>query len=359
MAEISTNLYNQLRTILLKCGPFSDFAQLKALFVDKRISAWRDNLPDAKEMATRVNLVIDYLVEQNNAEHENALVLFLRVLCDQKKVSDACYQQLLELAHDLENELLVSNKPQLNLNSISTPILRKQKFNWLCLIGAFCCFLVGIWIGTALPQSIGIEDNPSNTATIDDLASATKTMVVPPYSPKPTATSTSSEVLFYEDFESEATPEWGHFENALPVDGKLEVQNGSVATEPIGDQDWTNYAVTLTMTHYGTDEWRVFIRAKDENNYMEFLCRGSSYLCFWYVVVDGVRQPPSTFYTLEHSKPFQIRLEARKNRYLVFFNGQEQEEYLINDEFDAGYFAFLTSESATLSIESIEVIRLP
>lgn len=111
MINISPNLYKQLRDVLLNCGPFANNTELKAVFVDARISCWRDNLPEATDVSNRVNLVIDFLLKQSSITNENALVLLLYVLSDQKNTDDVCHQQLIVLANDLKQQLNVSDIP--------------------------------------------------------------------------------------------------------------------------------------------------------------------------------------------------------------------------------------------------------
>lgn len=95
-------LYRRLREILLKCGPFNTDQELRAVFIDQRISVWRDKLPETYERTKRVNGVIDFLYRQDNEKKENALVLFLRVLSEQLSNQDTCHQQLVEMSHKLE-----------------------------------------------------------------------------------------------------------------------------------------------------------------------------------------------------------------------------------------------------------------
>jgi hypothetical protein len=70
------------------------------LFVDARLSPWRDWLPDAPTPAERVLAVIEALSERYNPQGENALVLFLRVLSDNVPLGDACHHELAALAEE-------------------------------------------------------------------------------------------------------------------------------------------------------------------------------------------------------------------------------------------------------------------
>jgi hypothetical protein len=100
--HISPELYQKLQATLLRCGAFRRDSDLPPLFVDSRISVWRDDLPSANSPSKRVQAVVDYLLPQANAAGENALVLFLRVLADHKPSGDACHGQLEALAGALE-----------------------------------------------------------------------------------------------------------------------------------------------------------------------------------------------------------------------------------------------------------------
>jgi len=98
---ISPQLYGRLQATLLRCGPFRSDNALAPLFVDSRISPWRDLLPSRDNPAERVQAVIEKLSERNNAQGDNALVLLLCVLRDQTSADDACYGQLDALVNDL------------------------------------------------------------------------------------------------------------------------------------------------------------------------------------------------------------------------------------------------------------------
>lgn len=109
MSNITSSLYRQLRNTLLNCGPFANSADLKAVFVDARISNWRDSLPDATNAVSRVNTTIDFLSRQFNVAGENALVLLLYVLSEQKELGDTCYHQLVTLANQLQQQIKLSD----------------------------------------------------------------------------------------------------------------------------------------------------------------------------------------------------------------------------------------------------------
>jgi CheY-like chemotaxis protein len=101
---IPSNLYRQLRTVLLNCGPFATASELNAIFVEKRLVPWRNRLPEANSPTARVEGVIDFLHDQYSNTGENALVLFLRVLSERLDSEDTCHHSLVNLADELEHE---------------------------------------------------------------------------------------------------------------------------------------------------------------------------------------------------------------------------------------------------------------
>ncbi|MBN2006241.1 MAG: metallophosphoesterase [Anaerolineae bacterium] len=99
--NIPPELYRDLQAALLRCGPFQSDSTLRPLFVDSRISAWRDDLPSADSASKRVQAVIDYLLPKFNDSGDNALVLLILVIRDQTPRGDACRGRLDALAKDL------------------------------------------------------------------------------------------------------------------------------------------------------------------------------------------------------------------------------------------------------------------
>lgn len=115
MPGLPSDLYNRCYDTLLCCDVFGDNARLRALFVDKRINPWRNQVPETTDHAGRVALVIDFLHDRYDEAHKNALVLFLYVVQDRISVQDLLYQELTQLVQDFEHFLSSSlssdNKP--------------------------------------------------------------------------------------------------------------------------------------------------------------------------------------------------------------------------------------------------------
>lgn len=120
--NIPSDLYHRLRTEILRCGPFSSDDTLKTIFVDERISLWRDEIPNAASPKERVNKVIDVLSDRFDHKGQNALALLLRVLEEQFDPADACHQTLNTLAYTVEetqvSTLAKPEPPALPLNNL-------------------------------------------------------------------------------------------------------------------------------------------------------------------------------------------------------------------------------------------------
>lgn len=106
---ISPNLYSLLRTALLDCGPFATEHELKAIFVDERLSPWRNRLPQANNITLRVEITIEFLHNKYNDAGENALVLLLDVLSKRSDPEEACHSHLVGLAGEFRYNLMSRN----------------------------------------------------------------------------------------------------------------------------------------------------------------------------------------------------------------------------------------------------------
>ncbi|MGC9395532.1 MAG: hypothetical protein ACP5J4_11820 [Anaerolineae bacterium] len=101
MPSLPVHIYDRLASTLLQCGPFESDATLHAVFIDSRISAWKDSIPEAHSRAERVTLAIAYLANQTTDKEQNALALFLHVLSERHSPSDSCHQALSTLVDDI------------------------------------------------------------------------------------------------------------------------------------------------------------------------------------------------------------------------------------------------------------------
>lgn len=96
---ISPDLEQRLRAALLRCGPFDSDSSLRAVFVDARIAAWREDIPDnTPSRGKRVAAFIEALLDQSDNAGNNALALVLRVLADRTPSGDSCHREMAGLA---------------------------------------------------------------------------------------------------------------------------------------------------------------------------------------------------------------------------------------------------------------------
>ena len=101
MSGIPGDLYGRVQAALLRCGACDSDRALRALFVDARLSAWRDLLPEAGTRAERARAVVADLSERTNPAGENALALLLRVLAENTSPGDALREELAALAGEV------------------------------------------------------------------------------------------------------------------------------------------------------------------------------------------------------------------------------------------------------------------
>ncbi len=94
MAGIDPDFNRQLMATLRRCDAFASNADLRAVFVDGRLSPWAYNVPEGESTAGRVQATIAYLHDKANAQGQNALVLLLYVLQDRYDPNDAYYGEL-------------------------------------------------------------------------------------------------------------------------------------------------------------------------------------------------------------------------------------------------------------------------
>jgi hypothetical protein len=102
MSGIPPALHQQIRTILLECGPFDDNSQIRDLFADARISPWRFSLPSRDNVIARVEAFIAFMAGKHRADDgQNALVLLLLVLSERLDEGSDCPHRLTAVANDL------------------------------------------------------------------------------------------------------------------------------------------------------------------------------------------------------------------------------------------------------------------
>ncbi len=115
-------LYQQLRKVLLRCGPFGSDRKLRAIFADPRLQAWQPELPEATNKQGRVDLTIDFLLDKYSAAHENGLISLLHVLHEETHSRNLCQTELRALINAFEQQLeLPVAEPPIDLKFITIP----------------------------------------------------------------------------------------------------------------------------------------------------------------------------------------------------------------------------------------------
>src|SRR6266702_712584 len=111
MPGFPDQLYSRLRQTLTDCGEvFDNDVALRSVFIVQSLNPFRNGLPQANNLQDRVDRLVAFLVNKRRADtKENALVIFLRVLSEQMDKADECYQNLSDLADELERELAVGS----------------------------------------------------------------------------------------------------------------------------------------------------------------------------------------------------------------------------------------------------------
>ncbi len=108
------SLCERLKTLLMACDAFASDTALRALFADPRLCAWQRELPYILSREQRVAGTIRYLHSLYNDEHENGLVILLRVL-DEHIVATADFPSpLSEMAARVARALRKDGDRQLN-----------------------------------------------------------------------------------------------------------------------------------------------------------------------------------------------------------------------------------------------------
>ncbi len=105
---ISLALYNQCRTILLKCPEFSSTEQLRSVFVTPELRIFLNGLPDCVSASDRVTQTIAYLLPLRLIDKRFVFPVFLSILRDNRDHNDELHGQLKELVAAVDEAVLDS-----------------------------------------------------------------------------------------------------------------------------------------------------------------------------------------------------------------------------------------------------------
>ncbi len=120
MNGLPDELYQELRDILLTCGPFDDAAQLQAIFDHADLYAWRNEVPESRNKQARVDDLI-HLLYNKRFDQPNPLIRFLNILSG--RVEGGCKEKLSQLAERLTTYLDEVDNPMLDTPSPLVPLL--------------------------------------------------------------------------------------------------------------------------------------------------------------------------------------------------------------------------------------------
>jgi hypothetical protein len=172
MAFIAPETLSRVREVLNSCGPFASNRELWAVFVDERIAPWRDDLPEADSRIDRIDALIEYLYDnfsvntsdEEGADPQNALVLFIHVLIDRTAPEDACCDTLQSVAAKLAEEIALAEIKARDIVTASVPsvaavtdaaLLDNLISNQLTAIRQYRGFAVGLVILGLIVSMLG------------------------------------------------------------------------------------------------------------------------------------------------------------------------------------------------------------
>lgn len=107
MEGISGPLLSELYKTLGNCGVFQSAESLQSLFVDTRISIWRDQLPTSNTISERMRLAVNFLYWRENDRGENGLILFLQALLISLQQEDANYNGVKKLIGEIQASITI------------------------------------------------------------------------------------------------------------------------------------------------------------------------------------------------------------------------------------------------------------
>lgn len=103
MREVPSSLLQLLKDTFKKCDDvFLEHRDLWHIFGDSRLYIWQDSLPEAFNVSQRIERTIYYLQSKENAQGENALILFTNVIGERYSPDDKRHDLLLTIIEELQ-----------------------------------------------------------------------------------------------------------------------------------------------------------------------------------------------------------------------------------------------------------------
>jgi hypothetical protein len=217
-------------------------------------------------------------------------------------------------------------------------------------------------LSTGLPTNVSILTSSTDNVTQDSLPQSTAD---PFFVPTPN----SDGYLFSEDFDKK--PNWNLSGTNFSIrNGQAVAENGSIGTPFIGNNEWKNYLINLKMDCFDCKAVTIYVRAKDQNNYMAYTCLElgdgiyqDKYSCSWNRTIEGkmieITTTTHTFNYIWDIFPISIEADKDSTYRTVFADGTSD----IFIDMEGSYFtegAFgLFVVGGTPAIDSIQVQNLP
>ncbi len=100
MVGLSSHLYKQCRTTLLRCDEFESNESLRAIFAVGKLKLYRDKIPEAIRRDLRVDQCLEFL-QDKYLQGEPVLALFIEILRDRYPKDEDLHNALHELAKEI------------------------------------------------------------------------------------------------------------------------------------------------------------------------------------------------------------------------------------------------------------------
>ena len=101
---LSQELHDHCRMVLLRCRQFKGHASLRAVFVTTELATYRDDIPECASRDERVDLVIDYLLQNTLSDGRPVFPVFLEALRRRYNPGDELFDHLTRLCFSVKKE---------------------------------------------------------------------------------------------------------------------------------------------------------------------------------------------------------------------------------------------------------------
>ncbi len=118
MIGIPNDIYTFCRNVLGKCSEFDTHRSLQAIFITEKLRPFSSGLPEATNRNERVDLCLNYLLQNRHSSGESIFPIFLEVLRDRYPEENALHEELNECMRKAELYLIKKSEHQAKTNDI-------------------------------------------------------------------------------------------------------------------------------------------------------------------------------------------------------------------------------------------------